>query len=31
MSMLWGWKQLDEFVKNTAKPGYADWVMGPNE
>jgi len=28
--MLWGWKQVDDFVK-LVKPGYARYALGPNE
>jgi len=28
--MLWGWKQVDDFVK-LVKPGYAQYALGPNE
>lgn len=28
--MLWGWKQVDDFVK-LVKPGYAKYALGPNE
>jgi len=30
MPMLWGANQADDF-KRLAKPGYAEWAMGPNE
>lgn len=28
--MLWGWKQVDDFVQ-LVKPGYARYALGPNE
>lgn len=28
--MLWGWKQVDDFVK-MVKFGYAQYALGPNE
>jgi len=31
MSMLWGYKQIDQFTQLTSQPGYADWAMGVNE